>query len=192
MKNKKVKNGGTAVLNGASELTERRKRWEEETLKPSLEKLPECDTPLTTVSGAEIKNLYTPADVQDIDFEKEIGWPGEYPYTRGIHPNMYRSKIWTMRQFTGFGTAAQTNERLRYLISTGTNGLSIAFHLPTLMGRDSDHPLSKGEVGKCGVAIDSLQDMETLFKDIPLGQVTTSMTKNAPAAILLSMYRSAA
>jgi methylmalonyl-CoA mutase N-terminal domain/subunit len=190
MKNKKMKNGGTAVLNGTSESTERRKRWEEETLKPSLEKLPERDTPFTTVSSAEINNLYTPADVQDIDFEKEIGWPGEYPYTRGIHPSMYRSKIWTMRQFTGFGTAAQTNERLRYLISTGTNGLSIAFHLPTLMGRDSDHPLSRGEVGKCGVAIDSLQDMETLFKDIPLGQVTTSMTTNAPAAILLSMYRS--
>lgn len=189
MKSKKTKNGGTAILNGTEEVSEQRKHWEQETLNPSVEKLPERDIPFTTVSGVEIKNLYTPADVQGLDYEKDIGWPGEYPYTRGIHPTMYRSKLWTMRQFTGFGTAAQTNERLRYLLSTGTNGLSIAFHLPTLMGHDSDHPLSRGEVGKCGVAIDSLQDMETLFDQIPLGNVTTSMTTNAPAAILLSMYR---
>lgn len=189
MKSKKPRNGGTAILNGTEEVSEQRKRWEQETLNPSVEKLPERDIPFTTVSGVEINNLYTPADVQDVDYEKDIGWPGEYPYTRGIHPTMYRSKLWTMRQFTGFGTAAQTNERLRYLLSTGTNGLSIAFHLPTLMGLDSDHPLSRGEVGKCGVAIDSLQDMETLFDQIPLGNVTTSMTTNAPAAILLSMYR---
>lgn len=189
MKSKKPRTGGTAILNGTEEVSEQRKRWEQETLNPSVEKLPERDIPFTTVSGVEINNLYTPADVQDVDYEKDIGWPGEYPYTRGIHPTMYRSKLWTMRQFTGFGTAAQTNERLRYLLSTGTNGLSIAFHLPTLMGLDSDHPLSHGEVGKCGVAIDSLQDMETLFDQIPLGKVTTSMTTNAPAAILLSMYR---
>lgn len=181
-----------AVLNGTEEAADRKKQWEKETLRPSLEKMPERDIPFTTVSGQEIQTLYTPADVQDIDFEKEIGWPGEYPYTRGIHPSLYRSKLWTMRQFSGFGSAAQTNERLRYLLSTGTSGISIAFHLPTLMGRDSDDPLSKGEVGKCGVAIDSLQDMETLFDQIPLGKVTTSMTTNAPAAVLLSMYQAVA
>lgn len=188
----KKEKGNTAILNGAEESAERKKRWEKETFKPSLEKMPERDTPFTTVSGVEIQDLYAPSDIQDIDFEREIGWPGEFPYTRGIHPSLYRSKIWTMRQFSGFGSAAQTNERLRYLLSTGTNGLSIAFHLPTLMGRDSDDPLSKGEVGKCGVAIDSLQDMETLFDQIPVGKVTTSMTTNAPAAILLSMYQAVA
>jgi methylmalonyl-CoA mutase, N-terminal domain len=187
----KKKNGDTAVLNG-TDTAEQEKRWEQQTLEPALKKIPERDTPFTTVSGVPIKRLYTPNDVQNIDFEKEIGWPGEYPYTRGIHPSLYRSKVWSMRQFTGFGNAAQTNERLRYLIANGTNALSIAFHLPTLMGRDSDDPLSKGEVGKCGVTIDSLQDMEILFQGIKQNQVTTSMTTNAPATILLSMYQSAA
>jgi methylmalonyl-CoA mutase, N-terminal domain len=187
----KKKNGDTAVLNG-NETAEQEKRWEKQTLEPALKKIPERDIPFTTVSGVPIKRLYTPADVQNIDFEKEIGWPGEYPYTRGIHPSLYRSKVWSMRQFTGFGSAAQTNERLRYLIANGTNALSIAFHLPTLMGRDSDDPLSRGEVGKCGVTIDSLQDMETLFQGIHQDQVTTSMTTNAPATVLLSMYQSAA
>jgi methylmalonyl-CoA mutase N-terminal domain/subunit len=187
----KKKNGHTAVLNG-TDTAEQEKRWEQQTLEPALKKIPERDIPFTTVSGVPIKRLYTPNDVQNIDFEKEIGWPGEYPYTRGIHPSLYRSKVWSMRQFTGFGSAAQTNERLRYLIANGTNALSIAFHLPTLMGRDSDDPLAKGEVGKCGVTIDSLQDMEMLFQDIKQNQVTTSMTTNAPATILLSMYQSAA
>jgi methylmalonyl-CoA mutase N-terminal domain/subunit len=187
----KKKNGGTAIING-NETTEQQKRWEQETLEPTLRKLPERNVPFTTVSGVPIKRLYTPLDVQNIDFETEIGWPGEYPYTRGIHPSLYRSKLWSMRQFTGFGSAAQTNERLRYLISEGTNALSIAFHLPTLMGRDSDDLLSRGEVGKCGVTIDSLEDMEILFKGIRQDQVTTSMTTNAPANILLSMYRAAA
>lgn len=187
----KKKNGDAAVLNG-TDTAEQEKRWEQQTLEPALKKIPERDIPFTTVSGVPIKRLYTPNDVQNIDFEKEIGWPGEYPYTRGIHPSLYRSKVWSMRQFTGFGSAAQTNERLRYLIANGTNALSIAFHLPTLMGRDSDDPLSKGEVGKCGVTIDSLQDMEMLFQDIKQNQVTTSMTTNAPATILLSMYQSAA
>ncbi len=186
-----MKDEKTAVLNGAEEITER-KRWESETHDPSLKKMPERNTPFTTVSGMPIRNLYTPADVSEIDFTNDIGWPGEYPYTRGIHPTMYRSKLRTMRQFTGFGTAAQTNERLRYLVANGGTGLSIAFHLPTLMGHDSDHPNSRGEVGKCGVTIDSLQDMETLFQGIPLDHVTTSMTTNAPAAVLLSMYRAAA
>ena len=192
MKSKKEPIGSTAVMNDSEDTLERRKRWDSQTRVPSLDRMPERDVPFTTVSGMEIKDLYTPADLQGIDFEKEIGWPGEYPYTRGIHPTMYRSKIWTMRQFTGFGTAAQTNQRLRYLVSSGGTGLSIAFHLPTLMGRDSDHPLSRGEVGKCGVAIDSLQDMEALFEGIPQDKVTTSMTINAPAAILLSMYCAAA
>lgn len=187
----KKKNGDTAVLNG-TDSAEQEKRWEKQTLEPTLKKIPERDTPFTTVSGVPIKRLYTPADIQNIDFEKEIGWPGEYPYTRGIHPSLYRSKVWSMRQFTGFGSAAQTNERLRYLIANGTNALSIAFHLPTLMGRDSDDPLAKGEVGKCGVTIDSLQDMEDLFQGIKQNAVTTSMTTNAPATILLSMYQSAA
>jgi methylmalonyl-CoA mutase N-terminal domain/subunit len=187
----KKKNGSSAVLNG-SDTTEQAKRWEQQTLEPALKKIPERNIPFTTVSGVPIKRLYTPADIQDIDFEKEIGWPGEYPYTRGIHPSLYRSKVWSMRQFTGFGSAAQTNERLRYLIANGTNALSIAFHLPTLMGRDSDDPLSRGEVGKCGVTIDSLQDMETLLQGIKQDQVTTSMTTNAPATVLLSMYQSAA
>jgi methylmalonyl-CoA mutase N-terminal domain/subunit len=154
--------------------------------------MPERKIPFTTISGVPINNLYSPEDIKDIDFNSEIGWPGEYPYTRGIHPTMYRSKVWTMRQFTGFGTAAQTNERLRYLVQSGATGLSIAFHLPTLMGHDSDHPNSRGEVGKCGVTIDSLQDMETLFNGIPMDRVTTSMTTNAPAAVLLSMFRGAA
>jgi methylmalonyl-CoA mutase N-terminal domain/subunit len=188
----KKEKSNAAVLNGAEESADRKSQWQKETLQPSLEKLPERNIPLTTVSGEQIETLYTPADVQNIDFESEIGWPGEYPYTRGIHPSMYRSKVWTMRQFSGFGSAAQTNERLRYLLSTGTSGLSIAFHLPTLMGRDSDDPLSKGEVGKCGVAIDSLEDMEILLNKIPTGKVTTSMTTNAPAAVLLSMYQAAA
>ena len=179
------------ILNG-SDTAEQQKRWEQQTLEPALKKIPERDIPFTTVSGVPIKRLYTPGDVQNIDFEKEIGWPGEYPYTRGIHPSLYRSKVWSMRQFTGFGSAAQTNERLRYLIANGTNALSIAFHLPTLMGRDSDDLLARGEVGKCGVTIDSLQDMETLFQGIKQNQVTTSMTTNAPATVLLSMYQSAA
>ncbi len=187
----KKKNDGIAVLNG-SDTVEQEKRWEQQTLEPTLKKIPERDIPFTTVSGVPIKRLYTPADIQNIDFEKEIGWPGEYPYTRGIHPSLYRSKVWSMRQFTGFGSAAQTNERLRYLIANGTNALSIAFHLPTLMGRDSDDLLSRGEVGKCGVTIDSLQDMETLFQGIKQNQVTTSMTTNAPANVLLSMYQCAA
>lgn len=189
---KQEKNGGVAVMNGSGEKSAERQQWEQKTLNPSLEKLPERDTPLTTISGVDINNLYTPDDVKDIDFNSEIGWPGEYPYTRGIHPTMYRSRVWTMRQFSGFGDAAQTNERLRYLLSTGTTGLSIALHLPTLMGRDSDHHLSRGEVGRCGVTMDSLKDMEILFDKIPMGEVTTSMTTNAPAAVLLSMYQAAA
>jgi methylmalonyl-CoA mutase N-terminal domain/subunit len=144
--------------------------------------------PFTTVSGVPIERLYTPDHIRDLEYEKDLGDPGTPPYTRGIYPSMYRGKHWTMRQFSGFGTAADTNERFHYLLKHGQDGLSVAFHLPTLMGYDSDHPMSEGEVGKCGVAIDSLADMETLFNGIPLDKISTSMTTNAPAAILWSMY----
>ena len=151
-------------------------------------KLVERTGPFTTVSGVPINRLYTAEDIQDLNYEEDLGHPGNPPYTRGIYPEMYRSRLWTMRQFSGFGTAADTNERFHYLLKHGQTGLSVAFHLPTLMGYDSDHPMSEGEVGKCGVAIDSLADMETLFKGIPLDRISTSMTTNAPAAILWSMY----
>jgi methylmalonyl-CoA mutase, N-terminal domain len=142
----------------------------------------------TTVSGVPIERLYTPDDIRDLEYNKDLGDPGKAPFTRGIYPTMYRGRLWTMRQFSGFGSAADTNERFHYLLKHGQTGLSVAFHLPTLMGYDSDHPMSTGEVGKCGVAIDSLADMETLFKGIPLDQISTSMTTNAPATILWSMY----
>jgi methylmalonyl-CoA mutase N-terminal domain/subunit len=142
----------------------------------------------TTVSGRKIKELYTPLDLANLDYLRDLNFPGEYPYLRGIHPTMYRGRLWTMRQFSGFGSAEDTNRRYKYLLHHGQTGLSVAFHLPTLMGVDSDHPLAKGEVGKCGVAIDSLADMEILFHGIPLDKITTSMTINAPAAILWAMY----
>ncbi len=144
--------------------------------------------PFTTVSGVPIERLYTPEHIRDLNYEKDLGDPGEPPYTRGVYPTMYRGKHWTTRQFSGFGTAADTNERFHYLLKHGQHGLSVAFHLPTLMGYDSDHPMSEGEVGRCGVAIDSLADMETLFKGLPLDKISTSMTTNAPAPILWSMY----
>jgi methylmalonyl-CoA mutase N-terminal domain/subunit len=141
-----------------------------------------------TVSSVPVKALYTPEDVADIDFDAEIGYPGYWPYTRGVHPSMYRQKLWTMRQFSGMGSAAQTNQRYHYLLAHGQMGLSVAFDLPTLMGYDSDHARSKGEVGVCGVAVDSLKDMEVIFKGIDLGKISTSMTINAPAAIILAFY----
>ncbi|MCL4819944.1 MAG: methylmalonyl-CoA mutase family protein [Vicinamibacteria bacterium] len=144
--------------------------------------------PFTTISGREIRPLYRPEDVQGLDYARDLGDPGQYPYTRGVHPTMYRGKVWTMRQFAGFGSAEQTNQRFKYLLANGGHGLSVAFDLPTLMGRDPDHPLSLGEVGKCGVAVTSLADMETLFDGIPLGDVSTSMTINSPAAMLVAFY----
>ncbi len=155
---------------------------------PPLEKSAERAAEFTTVSGHLIRRLYTPADLTGWDPGRDLGKPGEPPYTRGIHPTMYRGRLWTMRQFAGYGTAQDTNRRFRYLLSQGQTGLSVAFDLPTLMGYDSDHPLSQGEVGKCGVAISSLADMEVLFDQIPLGGVTTSMTINSPAAIIWAMY----
>src|SRR5579859_4775211 len=142
----------------------------------------------TTVSGHPIRQLYTAADLANWDAGRDLGQPGDPPYTRGIHPTMYRGRLWTMRQFAGFGSAEDTNARFRYLLAQGQTGLSVAFDLPTLMGYDSDHPLSRGEVGKCGVAISSLADMEALFHQIPLADVTTSMTINSPAAIIWAMY----
>jgi methylmalonyl-CoA mutase N-terminal domain/subunit len=162
--------------------------WEENILKPALQKSPERAPEFTTVSSYPIRRLYTQADLADWSSERDLGLPGEPPYTRGIHPTMYRSRLWTMRQFAGFGTAEDTNQRFRYLLSQGQTGLSVAFDLPTLMGYDSDHELSEGEVGKCGVAISSLADMEVLFDKIPLADVTTSMTINSPAAAIWAMY----
>ena len=166
-----------------------REEWEERTLAPSTTRAPERDGPFSTVSGMEIGRLYAPADLgPDWGFQDKLGWPGEYPFTRGIHPTMYRSRLWTMRQFAGFGTARQTNARFRYLLSQGQTGLSTAFDLPTLMARDSDDAMARGEVGREGVAIDSLADMETLFSEIPLDRVSVSMTINAPAAVVFAMF----
>jgi methylmalonyl-CoA mutase, N-terminal domain len=162
--------------------------WEQNTLRPTLEKSPERLTEFTTISGHPIRRLYTAADLPDWNPDRDLGLPGEPPYTRGIHSTMHRGRLWTMRQFAGFGTAEDTNERFRYLLARGQTGLSTAFDLPTLMGYDSDHPLSEGEVGKCGVAISSLADMEVLFDKIPLANVTTSMTINSPAAVIWAMY----
>src|ERR1700760_2424132 len=141
----------------------------------------------STISGVENEPLYSPENVE-LDYERDLGWPGAYPFTRGVYPSMYRGRLWTMRQFAGFGTAEETNERFRYLLEHGQTGLSTAFDMPTLMGYDSDHPRAEGEVGREGVAIDSLADMETLFAGIPLGEVSTSMTINSPAAMLLAFY----
>jgi len=162
--------------------------WEKNTLNPTLAKNPERQTEFTTVSGYPIRRLYTEADLAGWDATCDLGFPGEPPYTRGIHSTMHRGRLWTMRQFAGFGTAEDTNQRFRYLLANGQTGLSTAFDLPTLMGYDSDHPLSEGEVGKCGVAISSLADMEVLFDQIPLADVTTSMTINSPAAVIWAMY----
>ncbi len=142
----------------------------------------------TTVSGEPIELLYTPDDIAKLNYLSDIGFPGEYPYTRGIHHTMYRGRLWTMRQFAGFGTPEDTNERYHYLLEHGQTGLSVAFDLPTLMGRDADDPVAAGEVGICGVSVSSLADMEVLFREITLKDVSTSMTINAPAAMLLAFY----
>jgi methylmalonyl-CoA mutase N-terminal domain/subunit len=163
-------------------------RWETETLTPVLENRPERKQSFQTVSLEEVNRLYTPADIADIDFANDIAFPGEFPYTRGIHPTGYRGKLWTMRQFAGFSTPEETNARFKYLLAQGQTGLSVAYDLPTLMGYDADSPLSEGEVGKCGVAVSSLADMEVLFDGIPLENVTVSQTINAPASVLLAMY----
>ena len=158
--------------------------WREELYDASPERQGEL---FSTISGLENEPLYSPENI-DVDYDRDLGYPGVYPFTRGVYPSMYRGRLWTMRQFAGFGTAAETNERFRYLLEHGQTGLSTAFDMPTLMGYDSDHPRSLGEVGREGVAIDSLEDMETLFSGIPLADVSTSMTINSPAAILLAFY----
>ena len=163
-------------------------RWKKEKFDKAMSSISFEQDKFTTVSGKKIKELYTPVDLDGFDYSKELGFPGEYPFTRGIHPSMYRGRLWTMRQFSGFGTAEDTNSRYKYLLAHGQTGLSVAFHLPTLMGIDSDHPLAEGEIGKCGVAIDSLADMEILFDGIPLDKISTSMTINPPAAVLWAMY----
>ena len=165
-----------------------KQRWERETLEPTLKKSPERRGPFATISGRPIDRLYTPDDLTDFDFQKDLGHPGVFPYTRGIHPTGYRGKLWTMRQFAGFGTPEETNARYKALLQAGGTGLSVAFDLPTLMGRDPDHELSLGEVGKCGVSIVSLADMERLFDGITLSDITTSMTINSPASMIFAMY----
>ncbi len=168
-------------------VTEEKKKWIED-LSKILCETPERLPRFTTVSDLEIKGLYTLNDIQEIDYSRDIGFPGIYPFTRGVQPSMYRGKLWTMRMFSGLGGPEETNKRFHYLLDHGETGLSIAFHYPTLMGYDSDSPMARGEIGKCGVAIDTLKDMEILFEGIPLDKVTTSMTINPPASILLAMY----
>ena len=154
----------------------------------TLEERPTQDIDFTTVSGEPVEPFYTPDDIGGLDYTRDLGFPGQYPFTRGVYPTMYRGRFWTMRQFSGFGTALDTNQRYHFLLDHGQTGLSVAFDMPTIMGYDSDHPRSLGEVGKCGVAIDSLRDMEILFDGLDLSKITTSMTINAPASILLSFY----
>ncbi|HXU13175.1 MAG TPA: methylmalonyl-CoA mutase family protein, partial [Candidatus Binatia bacterium] len=165
-----------------------RRDWEESTLRRALDGKAERRKEFTTVSSLPIERLYTPEDLKDWDAATRLGFPGEPPFTRGVQPTLYRGRLWTMRQFAGFGTAEDTNRRFHYLLEHGQTGLSVAFDLPTLMGRDSDDALADGEVGREGVAIDTLADMEALFKGIPLDKVSTSMTINAPAAVILAMY----
>ncbi|WP_018086754.1 acyl-CoA mutase large subunit family protein [Desulfurispora thermophila] len=169
------------------DIASQKKQWEEK-LAAQLQKRPERQAEFVTDSGIKLNTVYTPDDIAEFDYYRELGLPGSYPFTRGVQPNMYRGRLWTMRQYAGFGSAEETNERFKYLLEQGQTGLSVAFDLPTQIGYDSDHPMARGEVGKVGVAIDSLQDMETLFAGIPLQKVSTSMTINAPAAILLAMY----
>src|SRR4249920_2329011 len=165
-----------------------RARWEREVLEPALAKSPERQASFTTISGRPVERLYTADDLAGWSYSRDAADPGVFPYTRGIHPSGYRGKLWTMRQFAGYGTPEETNERYKTLLAAGGTGLSVAFDLPTLMGRDPDHELSLGEVGKCGVSIVSLADMERLFDGISLGDITTSMTINSPAAMIFAMY----
>ena len=169
-------------------LEQHKQDWETNKINKVLNKRPERCEKFPTGSNIEVNRVYTELDIQEFDYLRDLGFPGEYPYTRGVQPTMYRGRLWTMRQYAGFGTAEESNNRYKYLLSQGQTGLSVAFDLPTQIGYDSDHPLSRGEVGKVGVAIDSLIDIEILFEGIPLDKVSTSMTINAPASILLAMY----
>ncbi|MGQ9521267.1 MAG: acyl-CoA mutase large subunit family protein [Anaerolineae bacterium] len=169
------------------DLTRAREEWEKRTLEPTLRRFPERQERFETLSGIPLDPIYTPADVP-VDYLQDLGFPGEYPFTRGVQPTMYRGRLWTMRQYAGYATAEESNARYRYLLAQGQTGLSVAFDLPTQLGYDADDPLASGEVGKVGVSISSLDDMRVLFSGIPLNQISTSMTINAPAAILLAMY----
>ncbi len=175
-----------------NDIAQARDKWEETTLHNSIGKLPERADEFITASSEPVARLYTPLDIPDFDYNSDLGFPGDAPFTRGVHPTLYRSKLWTMRMFAGFGSAEETNARFKYLLEHGQTGLSIAFDLPTLYGYDTDAPESAGEFGKCGVAISSLKDMEVLLDGIPTDQITTSMTINSPAAIIWAMYIAAA
>ncbi|SHD78687.1 methylmalonyl-CoA mutase family protein [Schnuerera ultunensis] len=170
------------------EIKEAEKKWAKEKVQKAISRFPERKEKFATGSNLEVDRLYTPEDVEELDYKEKLGFPGEYPFTRGVQPTMYRGRLWTMRQYAGFATAEESNKRYKYLLDQGQTGLSVAFDLPTQIGYDSDHGLSEGEVGKVGVAIDSLKDMEILFNGIPLDKVSTSMTINAPASVLLAMY----
>jgi methylmalonyl-CoA mutase N-terminal domain/subunit len=165
-----------------------RRQWEEQTLKPALGRAPERPGPFTDSSGVPVERLQTPADTAGVDYVRDLGFPGEFPYTRGVQPTMYRGRLWTMRQYAGFGSASETNRRFRYLLEQGQSGLSVAFDLPTQMGYDADHEMARSEVGKVGVSISSVEDMAALFEAIPLDRVSTSMTINSTASILLCLY----
>ena len=169
-------------------LEEQQEQWQDTTLKKSLSKNPERSDQFMTTSSDPVDRLYTPLDIADLDYERDLGFPGEYPFTRGVHATMHRGRLWTMRMFAGFGTAEETNERYKYLLEHGETGLSVAFDMPTLYGYDTDAPEALGEFGKCGVAVSSLADMEILFDGIPVDEVTTSMTINGPAAVVWAMY----
>ena len=177
---------------GKDTISKARKAWEEEKLGPALERKPERRERFETGSGIPVQRLYTPEDTADIDLESDIGTPGQYPYTRGIRSTMYRGRLWTMRQYAGFGSAEETNARYRYLLSQGQTGLSVAFDLPTQIGYDSDHPMVAGEVGRTGVAISTIDDMRTLFDEIPQESVSTSLTINATATVLVALYAAVA
>ena len=169
-------------------IREKQADWEKKVYSKAVQENPERKQKFKNLSEVEIKHLYTPEDIAENEYLSDIGFPGEFPYLRGVHPNLYRGRLWTMRQFAGFGSAEETNRRYHYLLEHGETGLSVAFDYPTLYGYDSDHPLARGEFGKCGVAISSLVDMELLFHGIPLDKITTSMTINGPAAIVWAMY----
>ncbi len=171
-----------------NKIAEDKKTWDQEKVDKAIARFPERKEKFTTGSNLEVNRLYTPLDLEDFDYGEKLGFPGQYPYTRGVQPTMYRGRLWTMRQYAGFASAEESNERYKYLLEQGQTGLSVAFDLPTQIGYDSNHALSQGEVGKVGVAIDSLRDMEILFDGIPLDKVSTSMTINAPASVLLAMY----
>src|SRR3984957_18174319 len=170
------------------DLASARKIWEERKLNPSLKRGKERREKFETSSGIGIKRSYDPQDLSEFDYLRDLGFPGDYPFTRGVQPTMYRGRHWTMRQYAGFGTAEESNKRYRYLFEQGQTGLSVAFDLPTQMGRDSDHPLAEGEVGRVGVPICSLADMDVLLAELPLDKISTSMTINATASILLALY----